>query len=214
MLAQQSGMVAHNCSPITQEAEARNPQVGGQAGLQSVPVSKNSYLSFSYLSQTAWSPATRLSHVPGWFEILRAHENYLRGLILKQPFLYYVSHPSWSLGPGHQYFCVLSDFSFPITVLPVLRERKRLHSNRGAMCRQLLGEGESSCLKADQAHSSGSQTAKHAYMGSKTVFTRLKKTKEDTSQISKEVGGSYGRNGRRGCDQNTMNKNSQGSWKN
>lgn len=79
-------MVAHNCSPISQEAEARNPQLGGQAELQSVPVSKNSYLSFSYLSQTAWNPA-RLGYVTGWFEILRAHENYLRGLILKQSFL-------------------------------------------------------------------------------------------------------------------------------
>lgn len=80
-------MVAHNCSPVTQEAEARNPQLGGRAGLQSVPVSKNRDLSFSYLSQTAWNPATRLGHVTEWFEILTAHENYLWGLILKQPFL-------------------------------------------------------------------------------------------------------------------------------
>lgn len=60
------------------------------------------------------------------------------------------------------------------------------------MCRQLLGEGESSCSKQTKHTPVGGQAAKHAYMGSKTVFTRLKKTKEDTSQIIKEVGVAMG----------------------
>lgn len=76
------------------------------------------------------------------------------------------------------------------------------------MCRKLLGEGESSCLKADQAHSSGRPNSQ-ASMGEQNCIHQIKENKR--TRVRLRSGGSYGRSWRRGCDQNTMNKNSQRS---